>query len=157
MQFTKIKYYKAIFLLIVFSMNSVVSFACSFSNLFHSFHHHKTIAVAEHKHADKHHHNKNESAKHQHNNVTDHLHDNNSQKPEDDNCCSNKVVEIEKVEKAVSRTIAAPEVIFLTSLFVSYTELYLSRQDTDILQNHTRWRNPATIPDLRIVIQSFQI
>ena len=157
MQFTKIKYYKALILLIVFSMNSVVSFACSFSNLFHSLHHHTDAAVTEHNHGANHHNTKNESAKHQHNNVAEHHHDTGSQKSEDDNCCSTKVIEIEKVEKAVSRTITAPEVIFLTSLFVSYTELYLSRQDTDILQHHTRWRNPATIPDLRIVIQSFQI
>lgn len=158
MTFKKRTYCKALLLTIVFSLNTVVSFACSFSNLFHSFHHHKMEEATEHKHAGNHHPTKNDGHKHHHNKVTEHHHDTGSQKQDDDNCCSNKVIEIEKVDKAVSRTIAAPDVIFLTSLFVSYTELYnLLKQHSNVLQHHIRWRHPTTIPDLRIVIQSFQI
>ncbi len=158
MQFDKTKYFKALFLLLVFSMNSVMSFACSFSNLFHSFHHHKVEAPIEHQHAGNHHHNKSEGHKHEHNNVAEHHHDNDSQKPGDDDCCSNKVIQIEKVEKAISRTIAAPEAISHTSLFVYCTQLnVLPQPDADLLQHAIRWRHPTTIPDLRIVIQSFQI
>ncbi len=75
-----------------------------------------------------------------------------------DDCCSKSVIEIEKAEKAVSRTIEAPHAIFVTSLFAAYSELFsLTAIDKVSLTHIVRWRLPATIQDLRIVIQSFQI
>jgi len=157
MTVTKRTYYKALLLLIVFSLNAVVSFACSFSGLFHGFHHHKIAVASEHKHSVSHH-SKSETPKHDHSSQPEHKHNNNSSKDSKDDCCSKSVIEIEKVEKALSRTIEAPQAIFLTSLFAAYTETFsLQNVEKIFLPKHVRWRLTATIQDLRIVIQSFQI
>ena len=157
MTVTKRTYYKALLLLTVFSLNTVVSFACSFSDLFHGFHHHKISATSEHKHSGSHH-SESETPKHDHSSQSEHKHNNNSSKDSKDDCCSKSVIEIDKVEKAVSRTIEAPHAIFVTSLFAAYSEIFsLSAIDKVFLTHIVRWRLPATIQDLRIVIQSFQI
>ncbi len=159
MAVTKRTYYKALVLLIVFSLNTVVSFACSFSNLFHGFHHHKSSATTvEHKHSGSHHDSHVQKNKHEHGNQSEHNHDSGSSKSTKDDCCSGSVVGIEKVEKALSRTIEAPHAIFITSLFAAYAKLFsLPTIERILFPKSIRWRLPATIQDLRIVIQSFQI
>ncbi len=155
MKINKGTYYKALLLFIVFSLNTVVSFACSFSNLFHGFHHHQNSVTTEHKHEGDHHHS---SDKKHNEKQSNHTHDSGSAKDSKDDCCSKSVIEIEKIEKALSRTIEAPHAIFVTSLFAAYSELFsLSAIDKVFLTHLVRWRLPATIQDLRIVIQSFQI
>ncbi len=158
MQATKRTYYKAFLLFAAFSLNTVVSFACSFSNLFHGMHHHKAAATTEHKHSGNHH-SKGENAEHHHGSQAEHQHDDHSSKDsKDDDCCSKSVVEIEKAEKAVSKTIEAPNAIFVTSFLSSYSQLFLlSTTGNTSFTHYVRWRLPATIQDLRIVIQSFQI
>lgn len=158
MTVTKRTYYKALLLAIVFSLNTVVSFACSFSNLFHGMHHHKAAAPTEHKHSGNHH-SKVEKAEHHHDSKAEHKHDDHSSKDsKDDDCCSKSVAEIEKAEKAVSKTIEAPNAIFVTSFFAAYSHLFpLSTTSNTSFTHYVRWRLTATIQDLRIVIQSFQI
>lgn len=167
MQTTNGTYYKAFLLALVFSLNTIVSFACSFSNLFHGIHHHDSGAVssAEHHHSSTDHssqsdqHEHKESDHHQHNDFEQHKHGAANSEDSKDGCCSESVVQIEKVEKALSRSIEAPHTLFIASFFAAFSS-YLFQletiEDTSIPPN-IRWRLLATIPDLRIVIQSFQI
>lgn len=145
-------YIKAMFLLIVFSLNTVVSFACSLGGFFHTLHH-ATASVKEH---NGHHPPKEE---HQHHDHSTSHHDSQPSEKEDDNCCSKNVIAIEKAEKAVSRTIQAPDAVFLTSFLTAYSSLFssLPAEESTAYPPIVRWRLPATIQDLRIVIQSFQI
>ncbi len=159
MAVTKRTYYKALVLLIVFSLNTVVSFACSFSNLFHGFHHHKSSATTvEHKHSGNHHDSHVQKNKHDHGIQSEHKHESGSPNNSKDDCCSKSVIKIEKVEKAISRTIEVPHTIFVASLFATYVKLF-SLQDLKktFFPDYIRWQHTATIQDLRIVIQSFQI
>jgi len=158
MNVTKRTYYKALLLAIVFSLNTGVGFACSFSNLFHGMHHHKAASTSEHKHSGSHH-SKSETAEHNHGSQAAHKHDDHSSKDsKDGDCCSKSVVEIEKAEKAVSKTIEAPNANFVTSFFAASSQSFLlSITGNTFFTRYVRWRLPATIQDLRIVIQSFQI
>ena len=146
---TKGTYYKALILLVVFSMNTTIGFACSISNFFHGMHHHATSTV------DKDERNHNQSPGHSHHESTGDDHND----TDDKNCCSSNVVQLEKREKFLSKTIEAPVNSSLSMLFTALSYLYLSfpeEQTTSFIQ-HFRWWTPATIQDLRIVIQSFQI
>jgi len=151
-------YYKALLLVTVFSMNTVISFACSFSDLFHGFHHQKTTQVLEHKHAGSQHHAEDKAHKHNHDAASNGDHYSGTSKESKDDCCSGSVVEIQKVEKAVSRSIEAPQAIFITSFFTAYVSLFsLQTVEKILFPPNSRWRVNATIQNLRIVIQSFQI
>ncbi len=151
-------YYKALLLLIVFSLNTVISFACSFSSFFHGFHHHNNPTTPEHKHSGNHHDSQGEKNKHDHGTQPEHKHESGSPDNSKDDCCSSAVIQIEKLEKAVSRTIEAPHAIFVASQFAVYKELSsLPALKNTFFPDHVRWQHTATIQDLRIVIQSFQI
>lgn len=151
-------YYKALLLLSAFSLNTVVSFACSFSGLFHGFHHHETTQASEDKQAGGHHHAEGKAHKHSHDTQSGHSHDSGTSKESKDDCCSGDVVQIQKVEKAVSRSIEAPQAIFLTSFFTAYISTFsLQTAEKILLPPDSRWRVTTTIQNLRIVIQSFQI
>lgn len=154
MSTTKRTYFKGLLLFIVFSLNTVVSFACSFSSLFHSFHHstsavsHQALASDYHSHGEE----------HQHESTTNQDANSTSDESTDD-CCSKLILEVEKAEKAVSKSIEAPAAIFLTSFLSTFSpslSLLLAEENVSYLR-YIRWRLPATIQDLRIVIQSFQI
>lgn len=130
------------------------------NGLFHSFHHtHTSTGKASHRHENGH------GQKHDHKKSDQHKHGDNAHHDEQnsensaDDCCSKNVVEVEKVEKSVSRTIDAPDVTFLTSFILSYSSLFsvFPSQDKSQAPDDVRWRFPATIQNLRIVIQSFQI
>jgi hypothetical protein len=159
-------YYKALLLLGVFSLNTLVSFACSFSIYFHSFHHHNSPSPASEGQAEKGHPHHGVDSKHdhshghdahQHGNGTEH-HSPDKEIPKDD-CCSSSTVQVEKLEKSVSRSIEAPNAVFLTLFLTVYASLYLPELpvNSTSIPSYIRWRFPATIQNLRIVIQSFQI
>jgi hypothetical protein len=131
-------------------MSTVVSFACSFSNLFHEFHHHNSTATRTHSHGDQQMHEHEHSGSH---------HKHSIPKEEGDNdCCAGSSVELQKVEKSVSRSIEAPGAIF-TTLFIAagFEPMLLKVQPELINSENIRWRPLTTIQELRIVIQSFQI
>ncbi|HVK97196.1 MAG TPA: hypothetical protein VM368_05230 [Flavisolibacter sp.] len=155
---SKRTYFNAIILLIVFSLNTVVSFACSFTDLVHSNHHHSSSPASSLKKQSNNHHEHSSSHRHEHSGNEHHDYDNSSNEEKDD-CCSTSVVQLEKVEKAIARIIIAPNADLL-NLFIS-TSFFLNTLQTvevnTIFPEHVRWRLPATIQDLRIVIQSFQI
>ena len=151
MKVTKGTYYKALFLLIAFSMGTVVSFACSMSSLFHSLHHHNSSATAKHTHTDQ--------VSHEHEHSGHHHEEKKDPESDQKDCCSNQLLQLQQTEKAVSRTIEAPAVMFLSSFILAYSPLSFSFQEEKltVLPSFVRWRVPPTIQDLRIVIQSFQI
>ena len=146
---------KALILLIVFSLNTIVSFACSLGGLFHSFHHHTSSSASTKQHG---HHHQKEGHHHDHSSTSHHHEEKKSNKPADD-CCSKNVVQLDKVEKAASRAIEAPDTAFLTSFLITYSSLFyqLPTEGKTVYPDYVRWRIPSTIQDLRIVIQSFQI
>lgn len=155
---SKRTYYKALFLLIVFSLNTVVSFACSFSSMFHGIHHHDTSATADHHHEGSAPHSHSDTG-HSHESLGDHHHDSkDADANAKDDCCSESVVQIEKSDKSLSANIQAPDPLFTTAFLATYTTfLNFSGQQKTLIPTYVRWRVPATIQDIRIVIQSFQI
>ena len=155
MQTARKTYYKALFLLLVFSMNTAVSFACSLSGYVHALHHNSFASAATQDPASQKH---EETFHHEHDchTVPDApLPDENKK----DDCCTKYAIEIQKVEKAVSKTIDAPEASFITSFIASFISLTgLEENLSPVYQpDNARWRIPGTIQDLRIAIQSFQI
>ncbi len=145
-------FFKAFFLLTVFSLNTVVSFACSTSDLFHNSHHsNKSRSTTTHQHEDKPH------AHHKHG---QHSHDleNNQSNNDDDNCCSSYIITLAKIEKSIARNIEFPATV-ITSYYAEFAYLLLANhgKEKTFFPDFIRWRPPATIQDLRIVIQSFQI
>ena len=149
--------YKASLLLLVFSLNTIVSFACSFGGVFHNFHHRNTATV-EHQpsHGIKHTHG--DDHKHDHGKKSAHKHGDHKPGDHKDNCCSDSVTELQKQDKSLSRHIEAPHLSFVVLYVHSVFELFSvqSIEKTSFI-NKIRWRPSTTIQDLRIVIQSFQI
>lgn len=147
-------YYKAFILLVIFSMNIMVSFACSLGGLFHEFHH-KSSSTSIPAHSQTHHPDK----EHQHGNSHSSENANGSKAPESgNNCCSNSVLELQKIAKIVSRSVDAPDNIFISGFTTYYSHLVIVHpQLNEPVPDEVRWRVPATIHDLRIVMQSFQI
>ena len=152
MAVTKGTYFKALFLLLVFSMGTVVSFACSISELFHSLHHHNSSATLQHEHANG------EKHAHEHNgNHHDILPFKDGKVKHD--CCSTAVTTVQLVEKSLSRSVEAPKVFFITPFLLAYASAAHDLLEPELVfaPDNVRWRLPATTPNLRIVIQSFQI
>ena len=149
MSATKGTYYKALILLIAFSLGTVVSFACSVSSFFHGMHHHGNAATSHHEHSG--------GIKHKHPH-SGHHHEPEKPLKEKNDCCSDNVLQLQKIEKEVSRPIAVPHPGFLNSFIASFS-LAVNEQteENSFFPDFVRWRLPATIQDLRIVIQSFQI
>lgn len=158
---TKGTFYKALVLLTVFSLNTVVSFACSLSSLFHNLHHHNSSAKIERHHGHRHDHAKG----HTHGKAHVHPHDKAPEERQDhhsngakDDCCSNSVVVMQQADKSVSRSIEVPNVFFVASVLTPLYHLSFSEAiPKKAFKHNLRWRHPTTIQDLRIVIQSFQI
>ena len=141
--------FKAAFLLIVFSLNTVIGFACTvgLDMGFNSHHHEESaIEVSENHHQDKSHH---------HDEADVHHHQTNNDK---DNCCNNEVMKFQQVDKAVASSITLIIPVFFTSLLASFYNidiLSFSSKISVIKYIARRYRPP--IPDIRIAIQSFQI
>lgn len=140
---------KAAILLIVFSLNTVVGFACAVGlDMGFNSHHHgeSAIEVSENHHLDKSHH-QDEANIHQH------------QKNNDkDNCCNDGVMKFQQFDKniATSFSLISPE--FFTSFLASFyhIDLFSSNNRISAIKNFIRRHHPP-IPDIRVAIQSFQI
>ena len=84
---------KAAFLLIVFSLNTVIGFACAVGlDMGFNSHHHEESAIEV---TENHHHNKS----HHHDEADIHHHQTNNNK---DNCCNDEVMKFQQVDKKYS-------------------------------------------------------
>ncbi len=149
---------KAAFLIIVFSLNTIIGFACAIGidMGFNTTHHHgnETTAATVHIHKDgkKHFHHK-EAAKH-HDEVSNH----HKAKDTKDNCCNDKVIKITQLDKSVPQYIGALNPVFFTTFVSSfyYFDILYTSQLSPSIKYFVRSHHPP-IPDIRIAIQSFQI
>ena len=146
---------KAALLLLVFSMNTVIGFACAVGvdMGFNMPHHQDEVAAKEvHVHSDgkKHEHHK-KANKHQHEET-------NTDKKENSGCCNNDVQKFQQLDKALTQNaktvIDPPALVAIISTFwgidifnsiKAYPPKYIAR-----------YFYPPP-PDIRIAIQSFQI
>jgi hypothetical protein len=159
------KKYKTIaaFLLTVFSLNTVVGFACSvgLDMGYNSKHHHEdeaTEAVVHiHKDGKKHvHYEKKDSHSSSKSHKQDQAKNHHSDQKKDD-CCGDEVTRFSQLDKTVPASLDIIHPIFLTSFFDIFSSVVLPSSDIikDIKQFVRSYHPP--IPDIRIAIQSFQI
>jgi hypothetical protein len=139
---------KSAFLLIIFSLNIFVGFACAvgIDMDFNSAHHHKEAIVKAHVHAPgvKHHH---EKPKHKH-----------TDKKGKDDCCNDRVVKISQADKAIPQNAKLLSPVFFTAFSAVFYNINISYPSQAYTSNKYFVRgNHPPISDIRIAIQSFQI
>lgn len=142
--------FKAAFLIIVFSLNSIIGFACAagLDMGFNARHHHDDDVIeTTHFHANSKKHIHPEAPEKDHRKTTD----------DNDNCCHDKVIKIAQLDKAVPQIFNIVVPISLNSLisFYNIDVLFFSHVSPNI-KYFVRSHHPP-IPDIRIAIQSFQI
>ncbi len=149
---------KAAFLLIVFSLNTIIGFACAvgLDMAFNSHHHEEELTdVPVHIHSDgKQHQHQNEIKSH-HQESDDLLHKTSN---DEDNCCHDKVTQISQQDKAIAPSISIISPVFFTALnsfFYNVDALLPNGADSHIKYLVRRHHPP--IPDICVAIQSFQI
>ncbi len=139
---------KAASLLIIFSLNMFIGFACilGVDMGFNTQQHHEEEATEMHVHANgkKHHHKK---AEHKH--------------PDEDkkgDCCNDKVIKISQADKAIPQITKRIIPIFFTAFVATYynINIFCPSQASTSNKYFVRGHHPP-IPDIRIAIQSFQI
>jgi len=140
---------KSAFLLVVFGLNTAVSFACSvgMDMGFNASHHRNEEATEVHVHADgkKHHH---EKAGHTH-----------SSSQDKDNCCNESVIKLSQYDKFSPKSNIIINPLFFTVFITTYysvIDISHPSQVTTSIKYFTRSYHPP-ISDIRIAIQSFQI
>ena len=147
----------------VFTLNTLVSFACSVGlNMgFNSNHHVNEKKNAGHSHSHKHAHDKALKGKHSHAAVHKHSHDLASGDHKDsgqkDNCCNEKSVELQKVDKSANHS-SNPviKIPVLVSFLAVFSGLEVRAELLPLLpRSFIQQYYPP--PDKRIIIQSFQI
>jgi hypothetical protein len=148
---------KAAFLLMVFSLNTIIGFACAvgLDMGFNSHHHEEEVTdMPVHVHADgKKHQHYNEASNHHDENIKDH-----HQTNDKDNCCNDHATKIAQQDKAIAQTLSIINPTFFTTLIASFynIDILLSAGVDSPVKYFIRSHHPP-IPDIRIAIQSFQI
>lgn len=145
--------FKAALLLLLFSLNTLIGFACSLGlNMGYNEHHHQAEVAPPTSHSAHHAHG---SEQKHHEDKKQHHHE--SEKNDDD-CCSHGVTSFNLLNKTVPQqvqlvhpgfTIAFTPVWFDSGIF-TYINV------TKNIKPYVRSHHPP-IPDIRIAIQSFQI
>ncbi|WP_336518149.1 hypothetical protein [Pollutibacter soli] len=145
------RYVTTSFLLLVFSMNSLLGFACSAGwNLGFNAGHHQHEKTAEHHSPEK--------ASHHHSD------DNDREKPatekeKNNDCCAGNVLTISLADKSVPKSVEKINPVY-TTLFSVVHFFKLSSPHPDNTKGLSSYLIPGhhpPIPDIRIAIQSFQI
>ena len=134
---------KAVFLLIVFSMNMIIGFACAVGiDMCFNNSHHAEIEITSHE--GSHHHNK--ADKHS------------KSKGGKENCCNDEVIKFSRVDKSLCNVFTCPNTIFFTTLIYSFynVDVLHTFKSSANFKYFVRSHHPP-IPDIRISIQSFQI
>jgi len=156
---------KAAFLLIVFALNTVVGFACSVGVEmgFNTKHHHKeeaTEAVVHiHKDGKRHvHHEKNEGHDHDKSHHDDEAINQHKSGNDKDDCCNDKVINFEQLDKSVPNSISILHPVFFTTIVASYYYINILPYSNVVTnkKQFVRSYHPP-IPDIHIAIQSFQV
>lgn len=144
---------KAAFLLVVFSLNTLVGFACSMGvNMGFNTPHHKdeTVKTEIHTHKDgkqhEHHHGSGKKQQHSHNEAAD----------KKDDCCKGKVVKLQIADKNLdhSQTIINQPVLILPGNFYLFPVYDLEKGKA---QTYFASQFHPPPRDIRIAILSFQI
>ena len=142
---------RAALLLIVFSLNTVIGFACALGldMGFNDKHHHDgdgtKIQKSSH-HPDKSHHNHADNDHHKSKNDTD-------------NCCNDSIMKFAQLDKLLAQcSNFTVNPVFFTVFVSTYYNIdaLLTSQVTKSIKYFVRNHHPP-IPDIRIEIQSFQI
>ncbi|MEQ1675864.1 MAG: hypothetical protein ABL876_04165 [Chitinophagaceae bacterium] len=152
---------KAAFLLAAFGLNTVIGFACSIGldMGFNSkdYHDEEATEAVVHIHDDGKKHVHYEKKK---DHDKSHHHDQeNTDKSKDgkDNCCTDKVQQVEKLDKSLPHSLTIIHPIFLIAFFDVFYNVSLPTNDfVKNIKQFVRSYHPP-IPDIRIAIQSFQI
>ncbi len=141
--------FKAAFLLIIFSLNMFVGFACAIGlDMGFNSHHHEeeetAASVLVHTNGTKHHHEE-EEQKHKENDKKD-------------DCCNDNVLKILQTDKAVPQFSKLISPVFATAFIPVYYTINISypSQVSTSTKYYVRGHHPP-IPDIRVAIQSFQI
>jgi hypothetical protein len=143
---------KAAFLLIVFSLNTIVGFACSMGvdMGFNTSHSNGEAAKASvHKHKDgKKHENKPETGK-------KHAYKHKETASKKDDCCKEKVVKLQTSDKALTHAQASIHTpVFIVSSFFQFSSFNTVK---GVPQKYIAYQFHPPPRDIRITIQSFQI
>ncbi len=146
---------KAALLLIVFSMNTVIGFACAMGEDmgFNTTHHHDEDEATEttvYQHVDgKKHQHHDEAAKHHHDSKED---------SEKGGCCNDGVIKFQRLDKSLTQNgNAAINTPVFVAMHSSFFGIEIFKQSQASTQKHiVRFFHPPP-PDIRILIQSFQI
>ena len=145
---------KAALLLLIFSLNTIIGFACAVGvdMGFNSQHHTKKREPAKlHVHAD--------GKKHQHGGkAASHHERTNKDNREKDGCCSDAVIKLSQTDKSVPQLSAVVNPVFFTFFIASFYihDISCSSQVTNTVKYFVSGHHPP-FPDIRIAIQSFQI
>ena len=157
--------FKAAFLLIVFSLNTLIGFACSLGlDMGYNSTHHGEDAGAEavvHIHNDgkKHiHHEKKKSKNAEKSHAHDEANNAKKSKKDKDNCCTGEVMNFQQTDKSLPNAVSIIHPVFFTVFVAVYCNIILLPHTTAVrdIKLFVRNHHPP-IPDIRIVIQSFQI
>jgi ferredoxin-like protein FixX len=143
---------KALFLLVVFSMNTLAGFACSIGvDMGYNNHHHDQ----EHSHKHKH-----EVAHHNHTHPHVHLSPASSFKDIDkDDCCSNAVTKLNLSDKLIVHNIQLQASLFAITYLPAFTVIIENPVGINVNSLFQFVRRSCSLDDtdIRIAIQSFQI
>jgi len=141
---------KAAFLLIAFSMNTVIGFACAvgLDMGFNTQHHNcdETVILKTSHHYNTSYYNGEANNDHQ------------KSKDGKDNCCNDQVMKFSQLDKSVPQSLNVINPIFFTafvSTWYGIDVLNISNVHTSIKYSVRSYHPP--IPDIRIAIKSFQI
>ena len=146
--------FTAVFLLIVFSLNTVVGFACSAGvdmGFNSKHHHHDDDDIVLGTQTDPNDHHEMEEHHHHHELTRD-------QKGDDDNCCDKGVAEFSQSDKMLSHLFALEtqtQTVFNTSVSYYLSELEITASKPTSIRVIRSFF--FTLPDIRVSIQSFQI
>ncbi len=139
---------KAAFLIIVFSFNTIIGFACSLGlDMGFNTHHHneEAMKVTGHVHVD--------GKMHEHKEA-DHQYES---KDDKDNCCNNKVTQFSQLDKLVPQSLAAINCVFFTTFISSFYNVAILATSQNVSVKYFYRSHPPPVQDIRIAIQSFQI
>ncbi len=150
--------FKAAFLMIVFSLNTIIGFSCAIGMDmgFNSKYHQDEMKIASmqmHANAKNRCHNEKATSTH-----SEAINNHHSSKDGKHNCCNDGVLKFSQLDKSVPGTSNDINPVFLITFISSFYNngILFQSLETPAIKYFVRSYHPP-IPDIRIAIQSFQI